>query len=176
MAALSGGQVLGVDFLENGGGVLADVVGGDLEDLSGPVADEGHAGGAVGSQDELVDHAGHLPVNPVETGDQAVGPGFVEFFFRDVPGGFGGADDPAGSVTDRRDGGRNVDQGSVLASADGVKVPDRVPLADAGDDAGLLFQPVRRKEGGDGPPNHLGRGVAENKFRGVVPTRDQAIQ
>jgi hypothetical protein len=175
-ALLEHDQVLGVNFAENGGDVFAHVLGCDFEDMPRRLAGEGHAHGAVGPQDKLVDHTGNLMVNPIEAGRQILGLGCTQLLRRDVAGDLGGADDLAGGITDRRDAYRDVDQGAVLALAHGFEMLDRLPGAEVGDDPGLLFQTVRGKELRDLLPHHFGCGVAENSLRAPVPAGDPAIQ
>src|ERR1700736_4109101 len=68
------------------------------------------------------------------------------FALRDVPGDFGGANDPTVAVPDGRDGQRDVDEPPVLPAAYGLKVADALAALQPGEDLSLLAGMVRRDE------------------------------
>src|SRR5579859_4531549 len=95
---------------------------------------------------------------------------------RDVASNLGRADDAAVSVLDRRDAEGDVDERSVLSTADGFEVLQTLTPGDLGEDLLFLGEPFHGNDEGDGPADGLRRGISEEVFGPTVPAGDDAIE
>jgi hypothetical protein len=77
-------------------------------------------------------------------------------------------------VRDRRDGQRNVDEGSVLPHS--FEVLDSLAAVNLLEDRGLFILMVERYDDRHRPADGLFGGKAEKPLRAAVPAEDQAVE
>ena len=95
---------------------------------------------------------------------------------RNVARNFRGANDPAPSVLDGRNGHRNLKSFSVLAHPHGFVMIHAFAPRNPRQDVLFLRQPLRRKEHQHRLTNGFPGWITEQFFRAPVPTHDHAIQ
>src|SRR5262249_14718298 len=96
-----------------------------------------------------------------ELGDEQIALFLGPLPIGDVAGNLGGADDSATEVPHRRYGEGDIDQAAILPAADGLVVVDALAAAKAGKNLGLLVLTIPGDDDGDGSPDHLVGGIAE---------------
>ena len=151
-------------------------LGGLADDLLRPVAEDSLRGripagdppgagpaddGVPGGTDQRVQlRAGFIQPDPVA----------------DLAGDFGGPDDLAPRRSDWGERHRHVDVAAVFPPAHRLELFERLAFAEMLQDRALLLLAARRNEQGDGPPDHLGRCVAEDALGAAVPAGDRAVE
>src|SRR6185369_7049004 len=96
--------------------------------------------------------------------------------FGDVASDFGSADYLAVGAFDRRYGQRDVDTRTVFPHANSLKVFDALTSAQPRQNLRFLIEVIRWNDDGDGLADYFVGGVAEDPFRPLVPTGDDALE
>jgi hypothetical protein len=94
----------------------------------------------------------------------------------DIAGHLGSADNLASVVEQRRHGQRDRQPGAISMLPDRLVVIDLVAGPDLGEHHIFLGLQFVRNQHADGPPDGVGRRVAEHAFRRRIPRRDRAVQ
>ena len=145
---------------------------GDAAELEPTVVGKGDGAVRVGGPDDLGDGVGQVAKALLAGAQRRLG----AFALGDVAGDFGGADDLAGLVADRRDRQGDMDQPAVLATPHRFIVVDLLPAPDALQDRGHFVLTPGRGQDRDVPAEHFVRGITKEFLRGRIPARDDAVQ
>lgn len=94
----------------------------------------------------------------------------------DIPGNFGCADYAALGVFERGDGQGKFQQRAIFSPAHGFEVIDALSSPESRDNLDFFLAAIERDNQRDRPSHRFGRRVAEHSFRGLIPTRDGAIE
>src|SRR6476660_6229879 len=94
----------------------------------------------------------------------------------DIPGNFGGPDDPSISIFERRYRQRNVDETSVLAATDRIVMINPLAPAYARKNFRFLTHAIWGNQDRDRLADGLFRLVAEQPLGTAIPTCDDAVK
>ncbi len=145
---------------------------GDAAVLEPAIVGEGDRAVRVGGPDHVGDGVRQVAKALLAGAQRLLG----AFALGDVAGDFGGADDLAGLVADRRDRQGDVDEAAVLATPHRFIVVDLLAAPDALQDRGHFVLTPGRGQDRDVPAEHFVRGITKEFLRGRIPARDDAVQ
>ena len=95
---------------------------------------------------------------------------------RDVAGDFGGTDDLAFFIFDRRNSEGNIKETSILALTYGLVMINPLTATDTFEDFGLFVVPIGRNNEGHRPADGFVGRVAKKTLGPAVPTGDHAVK
>ncbi len=98
------------------------------------------------------------------------------FAFADIAHDCGAAEDPAGSVIDRRDGHRHVDIDPILSAPAGFEFVNRLAGPQTFENSIVFLQQIGREDRRDGASDHLFGRVAEHFLRRRVPAEHNSVE